>query len=157
MFDNFGLYIICGFLLFSWIKFIKFFSLLVKMGLRTYLSVIASAAIVSACAHYKQDHKDFTIPLLNPLRVCLGNSTQSPEESQTLSPAELYGCAEDLYRWTIDFDCPWKNQLTAQKQLDEALENLNAIPVNLKPKEGLDLEEKIINLKRGITQENYCQ
>jgi len=126
------------------------------MGLKTYLS-IATAVLVTSCAHYKQNHKDFTIPLLNSPRVCLGNSTQSPEESQTLSLAELYGCAEDLYRWTIDFDCPWKNQLIAQQQLDDALENLNAIPKDQQPEGCLDLEKKINNLKRGIIQDNYCQ
>ncbi|MBT4805136.1 hypothetical protein HON71_03115 [Candidatus Woesearchaeota archaeon] len=125
------------------------------MGLRTYVSLL-TAVFVTSCAHYKQDYKDLTHPMLGPLRVCLGNLTQSPEESQILSPAELYNCAEDLYSWA-EFDCTMKNDLLVNQQLEEALENLNAIPANLKPKEGLDLEKKINNLKRGIIQESYCQ
>jgi len=127
------------------------------MGLRTYLSIVTAVLITSACAHYKQDYKDLTHPLSVPGRVCLGNLTQSPEESQTLSPAELYGCAEDLYKWAIDYDCPWKNDSLVDQQLDDALQNLSAIPNDQRPDEYSDLEKQIKNLKRGLIQNNSCQ
>jgi hypothetical protein len=126
------------------------------MGFRTYLSIV-TAVLVTSCAHYKQDHKDLTHPLSNPPRVCLGNLTQSPEENQTLSPAELYGCAEDLYKWAIDFDCPMKNDILVNQQLEEALENINVIPKDQRPDGYSGLEEQIKNLKRGLIQNNSCQ
>ena len=125
------------------------------MKIRTLAATIFLNLAVVGCINYKADYRDFTYPLPNPLRVCLGTLTQSPAENQTLSAQELYNYAEDFYKYAMDFDCPWENPYLVRQQCEEALENLLSIPEHQRPPRFSDLRNKIETLNSAVDQ-GYC-